>query len=839
MKVRTQIIIGFSALVFLIIFTSVLSVQPLEKKLNEIGEFHSTALYSLQSLNSKMNEAVQESFAYVVSGDQHEKEEFLNWADQFEQNAQQFSHYAQLDNPNKKVERDLLKKIILEKGVLVKNARTLFKEYETIGSTTLATFEKYENSIDSLLNNMEAFVEIEKVEMQHSHQIALNAIKQSKNFIYGIGFLSSVLAMILGVLISRKISIPLQKLQEAFSLIGQGDFTTNLDISSKDEVGLLAASFKKMAIDLKETTVSKEHVANIVQNLTNCLIILSPNGNIKFVNKTGLKLLGYKEKDLLEQSFLETIIKNTEDEIFINFIKKQTFLNTETTYITKSGKDIPVIFSNSLLRGKHNEIQAIITVAQDITDQKEMEKVLTASKQEADAANQAKSIFLANMSHEIRTPMNSILGYSQVLLKQEDLTLNQQRHIKTIEKSGMSLLTMLNEILDISKIETGNMDVHNADFDLNELLEEISQLFALRCQQKQLNWQIHMPETKYYVIGDETKIRQVLVNLIGNAVKFTDSGEVKLKVFNLENNLYRFDISDTGLGIPKDVQDFIFEPFQQGKEGIKKGGTGLGLSIAQKQITLMGGNLELESDRGKGSRFHFTLHLPPSTGKTSKISGSIKAFKLAKGFQIKALIVDDNEEHIEALSSFLTDIGVDPIEANNGKDALDIISKNPPDIIFMDMRMPEMSGEETIKEIQKEFGKDKFKIVAHSASVFNHEKEAYLQLGCQDVISKPFLPKYIINSLKRLLNVEFDIQKDAELDISKIDFSDFQIHKESHKNLWDASNICSFTELEKQLDILESKDEQYQKLAKLLRKSLENYEMDNFQEILKKLTIEE
>ncbi|MCH8314197.1 MAG: response regulator, partial [Nitrospinae bacterium] len=261
MKVGTRIIVSFVILGVFIIVASVLSVRPIETKLKEIGGFHSDALYSLQSLNSKLTEAVEESFAYVVSGDTNEKKEFLQWAEHFKQNAQKFFELAKqvlvrMDGPEEE-EKALYDKIVSGQSVLVKHAKTMFEEYEETGAVSSETFQQYEEAIDLVTNSLDKFVEIEKAEVALSHQIALDTINKSEQIIYGVAFISFILAIGLGLLVSKAISSPLLKLQQAAIAIGRGEFTTKINITSKDEFGSLASSFQKMANDLKESSRHK------------------------------------------------------------------------------------------------------------------------------------------------------------------------------------------------------------------------------------------------------------------------------------------------------------------------------------------------------------------------------------------------------------------------------------------------------------------------------------------------------------------------------------------------------------------------------------------------------
>ena len=384
------------------------------------------------------------------------------------------------------------------------------------------------------------------------------------------------------------------------------------------------------------------------------------------------------------------------------------------------------------------------------------------ARYEAESASRAKGAFLANMSHEIRTPLNAIIGYAQVLNQNHDMEPDQQKALQTIESSGNNLLELINEVLDYSKIEAGTKELNPKDFDLNELLEGLINMFENRCEDKNIAVQLKgTDKSPIYVNGDEGKFRQVLVNLLGNAIKFTNTGKVVLELEKKPGNQYTFQIIDTGPGIPEEDHEKILEPFQQSESGRFSGGTGLGLSLSKELVQLMGGELSLISEVGKGSCFYFTLELPPATAPVAKRSqrGDVGNWSLPKSDSIKALIVDDVEVNRRLLTDILKKAGVEIIIAENGQEAIDRAGESEPDIIFMDIRMPVMGGKEATLEIKKRFGADRFKVVALTASVFNQEKEEDFEEIFDDYISKPYRIERIFECIQRLMNVKFDKEK--------------------------------------------------------------------------------
>ncbi len=291
---------------------------------------------------------------------------------------------------------------------------------------------------------------------------------------------------------------------------------------------------------------------------------------------------------------------------------------------------------------------------------------------QAGAANRAKSDFLASMSHEIRTPLNAMLGYAQLLQRDAGLSPEQRDGLGSIHSSGQHLLGLINEILDLSKIEAGRMELHPADFDLTALGRSLAAIFRPLCAAKRIEFRlaIEAPE-RTWVRGDEGKLRQVLINLLGNAVKFTQVGEVYLHLERAADERWLFEVIDTGLGIPEDEQADIFEPFHQGANAQHQGGTGLGLAIAQRQVALLGGTLGLQSERGIGSRFHFAVPLAAGQPMASPAVASVRVLGLEAGCRVRALVIDDHKESREVLGRMLFQVGCEVSLAASGREGLD------------------------------------------------------------------------------------------------------------------------------------------------------------------------
>ncbi|MDJ0510239.1 MAG: ATP-binding protein [Crocosphaera sp.] len=413
----------------------------------------------------------------------------------------------------------------------------------------------------------------------------------------------------------------------------------------------------------------------------------------------------------------------------------------------------------------------------------------------SETANRAKSEFLANMSHELRTPLNAILGFAQVMRRSQTLAIDHQENLSIITRSGEHLLNLINQVLDLSKIEAGHIIFNKNDFDFYRLLDDLDDMFQFKADEKSLQLLFERaPDVPQYIRSDQVKLRQVFINLLNNALKFTEEGGVSVRVrgetlnfidadkseeIDSSNRTIVVEIEDTGHGISEEELDQLFEPFVQSQSGKEHHeGTGLGLPISRKFVQLMGGDLTVNSELGRGTIFRFYIHaqeIEPTEIETQNQRKRRVIGLAANQPKYRILVVDDRWSNRELVIKLLTPLGFEVKPANNGEEAIQLWEEWEPHLIWMDMRMPIMDGYEATKRIKATIKGQATAIIALTASVFEEEKAVVLSAGCDGFIRKPFKEAEIFNAMEKQIGVQFLYESDnttekeaPEIDTEKV-----------------------------------------------------------------------
>ena len=413
---------------------------------------------------------------------------------------------------------------------------------------------------------------------------------------------------------------------------------------------------------------------------------------------------------------------------------------------------------------------------------------LRASKETAESANRAKSLFLANMSHELRTPLNAILGFTQLIRRDVDLSQNQLDRLQIINRSGEHLLDLINDVLEMSKIEAGRITLNEQPFDLHRLLQDLEDLFSFRADKKELNLLFERaPQVPRFVTTDESKLRQVLINLLGNAIKFTDTGYVAVRIDYRQADpraYLLFAIEDTGIGIATEEQDRVFDAFVQTSNGqFRQEGTGLGLPISQQFVQMMGGKIRVTSEPGVGTVFQFEIAVQTADAtdlETSSLNRRILGLKPDQPPH-RILIVEDQLENRQLLVHLLQPLGFEMREASDGQEGIEVWRTWRPHLILMDIRMPVMDGLAATQYIKEMPAGRETAVIALTASAFEEDRAMILAAGSDDFVRKPFREQELLNTIARHLGIEYvyekgDKVKTAETPLTVSDMTAIPLH---------------------------------------------------------------
>lgn len=514
-----------------------------------------------------------------------------------------------------------------------------------------------------------------------------------------------------------------------------------------------------------EITKSREQYELIFQQSLDSIFLTAMDATIMNCNEAAAHALGYSREEMIGTSFKRFYYEIADREEAIKRLELSGRLkNQEIRFVRKSGEIIYCLVSASLFKTK--DFTGYQTVLHDITEQKRHEELLKA-KEVAERSAKLKEEFLANVSHEIRTPMNAILGMAHILLK-TNLNKEQEHYTDSIRLASENLLKIINDILEVSQLNSGRLNIDKKPFQLNDIIHNVANLLNYKVIEKGLTLEYKLEEdVPPMVVGDSARLNQILLNLASNAVKFTDKGFVRITAVcehaNEQNCLIRFDVEDSGEGISPDKIDIVFDTFVQVSDDMRKsqGGTGLGLPIVKQLAELMGGMVSVKSNKGSGSVFSVTLPFQLSSNSIASLPSVISPVEMTPApirDKINILLAEDHKMNQivakKILESEWSNLHI--TIAENGREALDIFRERDFDLILMDIQMPEMDGYEATHAIRTQFvpPKSQVPILAMTAHAFISKDEKYKEFGMDDFVLKPFDPKQLFAKLAEWLNKE-------------------------------------------------------------------------------------
>ncbi len=549
---------------------------------------------------------------------------------------------------------------------------------------------------------------------------------------------------------------------------------------------------EKLNEALKE---SEAQIKTLIDNILIYVIVTTMDGKMLLANPKTIKDYNLSNEDIGNYNILEYYASSSQRDEVLNTLQKEGVVKEKIIKLRNYAKGIDNIMA-SILPIMYNHQNALLTIGVDLTQRMKMEEELSEAKKQAELANLSKSEFLANMSHEIRTPMNSVIGFSNLLDKLITDPI-QKDYLSSIKRGGSALLDIINDILDLSKIEAGKLEIVLESVNIKKLSQEMESIFSVKFMQKNLNFELEIDDSiPKYLLLDSARIRQILFNILGNAIKFTDNGTIKLtvkKIFDDEKKSkvdLALIIEDSGIGIDAKNIETIFNSFEQQKgQSQKYGGTGLGLAICKKLLNFMNGSIKVESELGKGSKF--TIYLRDVS--VSSIGSEQKKPQLeAKNIKFNSasiLVVDDIKDNRKLIKSSLKDYGLNIYEAQNGKDALEKLKSIKVDLICMDIKMPIMDGYEAVQIIKNNPLLKNIPVIAITASVMGKDMQKIKEYKFDGYLRKPVSCDELILTLTKFLTYNtFKVKADKNDSSKKESYVDLpktvKILEEIHIASW-------------------------------------------------------
>ena len=578
---------------------------------------------------------------------------------------------------------------------------------------------------------------------------------------------------------AQRIAAPLRVDGRALGVIALQDYCC-ADAYGDEDLRLLnfVAEQTAIAVQRRQTEAAalraQRRYQLIFENAVEGLYVTTPDGRFLSANPALARIIGYESpaaliravNDIQRQIYVRP---NRRDEFFALIQQSDELIDFESEIRRRDGSTCWLSESVRVVRNPDGSIDHFEGVATDITQRREAARALREAKEAADAASRAKSYFLASVSHELRTPLNGILGYTQILRRDAGLSTKQRDGVRVIHESAAHLLALINDVLDLSKIEAGRIELNPTDFQLPEFAGAVERVFTPRAKEKSILFEtVIATDLPAWVRADEQRLRQVVFNLLSNAVKFTKAGGVVFSVQRVGaaegGDLIRFSVSDTGPGIaPEDIAK-LFEPFAQvgNKASAAATGTGLGLAISRSLVERMGGTLKVESKVGWGSRFWFEVALPvaAAAAPAARVNRRITGYE---GARRRVLIVDDNAANRAVMVDMLAPLGFDVFEAADGLAAVREGERFRPDLVLMDLRLPgEIDGLEATRRLRRTPTGAGLRIIAVSASAYDLDRTECFSAGCDDFLAKPFREEELWAMMERFLGLTWQYSEVEE-----------------------------------------------------------------------------
>ncbi|MGZ8173360.1 MULTISPECIES: ATP-binding protein [Methylobacter] len=698
--------------------------------------------------------------------------------------------------------------------------------------------------------------------------------RQTRNTlrVFAIGVVVLLATVALGLLAALQKSIvgPISTLAETVEQVhSHADYSQRVLTSGTDEVARLSQSFNAMmdAIQEREDDLRRLMLfqRTLLDNVAHGIISTAPDGTVTSFNRAAESLLGYTADEVigkqtpalwhdteevaryalhLSEELGETILPGFA--VFSARPRRNLTEEKEWTFIRKNGARVPVLLSVTALRTESGQITGFVGLTYDLTERKQAEDELRRHKDQleetvqqrtadlllardaAEAANKAKSLFLAHMSHELRTPLNGILGYAQILQRDELVGERKAAALNIIRQSSEYLRALIDDILDLSRIETGRLDFVLSNISLAKFLRGVTDIVGLRARQKGLEFScVLAADLPAGIHCDERRLRQVLLNLLTNAVKFTDSGQVVLRVGRVGPSRFSFAVEDTGIGIEQNELELIFRPFEQvGDLQRRLGGTGLGLAISRQLMRYLGSDIVVESRVGKGSTFRFEVELQAASSSTPVLLNPMQVITGYKGPHRKVLIVDDVASNRAVLVDLLSPLGFGIVEACDGIEALELAQAAIPDLILMDIVMPKMDGEEVTHLLRQLPALAQVPIIALSASALNADETKCLQAGANAFLPKPVDQDELLVQMAALMQLEWITVPLTELTPNQGEFVEELIlpPAEEMQELYRLALTGSMRDILQYAERIAGIDPSYQSFATYLRQLANGYQ---------------